>query len=355
MVSDREPCEGYDKAIRHHRIRTPTSRGVTIPLVTRLWVTARLIDTIKRINPTIIHAHSIPGYGDYMGLVSKMLPRIPVVVTAWGFSHIENERARPFRRLLSKMAVSQARIVTTSVPEMAKRISQAYGTSEDKVTSFTWGIDLETFRLMTEEESETIKSREGIPAQAEVILSPRTMHPHYRIGVIVRAAAQVIREDPKAILVLLAGYGYERYVRQIEDLTRSLEIEENVRLIKRLLSPNEMAEHFNMADFIVQIPPTDQLSATLLEAMACGAIPILSSLNTYQERFKADTNALYAETENSRGLADTIIRGLRMSESERDAIVRRNRKMIENEEDFRVNALKMLRIYERIIGESVVS
>lgn len=356
VVSDRQPCEGYDKAVVHHRIRTPISYGVRLPVVTRFWMTLNLIRTMKRIDPTIIHAHSIPGYGDYMGLVSKMLPDIPIVVTAWGFSHMEKERAKPLRYLLSKMAVVQARTVTASVPEMAERISQVYGVSKDKLVSFTWGIDLETFRLMAKERSESVRSREGIPSQGEVILSPRTMHPHYRIDTIVRAAGQVISENPNAFFVLLAGYGTDAHLKRTRDLVRSVGIEENVRIVARLLSPMEMAEYFNMADFIVQIPPTDQLSATLLEAMACGAIPILSDLDVYRERFVANTNVLYTETENSSGLANTILKAVGMSKSERDAIVVRNRKMIEEEEDFQVNALKMIRIYENLTsGKQVVS
>jgi glycosyltransferase involved in cell wall biosynthesis len=356
LVSDRQPCEGYDDRVIHHRIHTPASYGVSLPLVTRLWVTMKLIITVKAIEPSIIHAHSIPGYGDYMGLVSRMLPDIRIAVTAWGYSHLEKERSMPLRLLLSKMAVGSADVVTTSVPEMMDLLSQAYGVPRDKLMSFTWGVDLETFRVTADEESRAIRSRLGIPSGAEVMLSPRTMHPHYRIGQIACAASEVIRKNPRVVLILLAGYGSEAYVNEISELVHTLGITENVRIVPKLLAPGEMAEHFNLADFIVQIPSTDQLSATLLEAMACGAIPILSDLDVYRDRFEESTNVLYTETENSSSLANAMQKAVDMPKSKRDAIVMRNRKMIEDEEDFQVNGLKMMRIYENMIsGKRVIS
>lgn len=349
VVSDRQPCEGYEKGVMHHRIHTPTSYGVVLPVVTRFWMTLNLIRTVKRIDPTIIHAHSIPGYGDYMGPVSKMLPDIPIVVTAWGFSHMESELSRPVRYFLSRMALRSADAVTTSAPRMADRLSEVYGLDKMKISTFSWGVDLETFRHMTKQEAEPLRLRDGIPSDADLILSSRTMHPHYRIGMIVKAASHVLRKNPNTIFVLLAGYGSDTYLQEIHSLVTSSGIDRNVRIVKRLLSPKEMAEYFNLADFVIQIPKTDQLSATLLEAMACGAIPVLSGLEVYRNRLQGGTNVLYTETENPSDIADTIRKAISMSREERDVIIARNREMIESDENFQENAQNMIGIYEDLI------
>ena len=346
VVSDRQPCEGYDEGVMHHRIHTPTSHNVRLPFVTRLWMTLNLIRTVRRIDPAVMHAHSIPGYGDYMGILSKILPDVPIVVTAWGFSHMESELSRPMRYFLSRMALRSAVAVTTSAPRMADKLSEAYGLDKTKIATFSWGVDLETFRHLSRQESEPLRIREEIPADADVILSPRTMHPHYRIEMIVKAASCVLRKNPNTIFILLAGYGSDTYSQEIHNLVNSSGIEKNVRIVKRLLSPKEMAEYFSVADFIIQIPKTDQLSATLLEAMACGAIPILSDLEVYRNRLRPGTNVLYTETENPSSLAATITKAIGMPQEERDVITARNREMIESDENFQENAQNMIRIYE---------
>ncbi|TET78496.1 hypothetical protein E3J38_08485, partial [candidate division TA06 bacterium] len=132
LVSDRQPCKGYADGVMHHRIRTPTSYSIPLPFITRFWVTMKLISTVRKIEPTIIHAHSIPGYGDYMGILSKILPDVPIVVTAWGFSHMESELSRPMRYFLSRMALRSADAVTASAPSMSHKLSEAYGLDKTK-------------------------------------------------------------------------------------------------------------------------------------------------------------------------------------------------------------------------------
>jgi len=351
FVSDRQHCEGYNEGVIHHRIRSSVPEGLRIPWIRRLSTLAHLFRVIKTINPIIIHAHSIPGYGDYMGPISKLLPDIPIMITAWGFSHIEMEKGRPLRYRLSKMAVNSADVVTTSVPEMRELLVKEYGLNRGKLVTFTWGVDLETFRPMSQEERGILRAREGIPSDSEVVLSPRTMHSHYRIDTIVRSASQVVREHPNTVFILLVGYGTGSYAEKIKSLVHSLGIEDHIRMVSRLLTAQEMAEFYNIADFIVQIPLKDQLSATLLEAMACGAIPVLSGIDVYRERFTESTNVLYTETENPNGLAKTVLKAVDLSRSERNEIMERNREMIGREEDFQVNAQNMIRIYNRLIRD----
>jgi hypothetical protein len=83
-------------------------------------------------------------------------------------------------------------------------------------------------------------------------------------------------------LVVLAGDDDPNYSRQVQDLIEKSPYGSRIRVIRRFLAAAEVARWLQAADLAISVPKTDQLSTSILEAMACGAIPVLSDLDAYR-------------------------------------------------------------------------
>ena len=55
-----------------------------------------------------------------------------------------------------------------------------------------------------------------------------------------------------------------------------------------------MARLYNISDFFISLPDSDELSAAILEGMACGTIPVLSNLEAYAE-LEENTNSFFVK------------------------------------------------------------
>lgn len=79
------------------------------------------------------------------------------------------------------------------------------------------------------------------------------------------------------------------------------------------------------------VPPSDGMPSTLLEAMACGTVPVLNRLPQYAELIEHGRNGFLVDPDGG-DLAEALIGALSGREA-RDGIVRRNRALVEEVAD----------------------
>jgi hypothetical protein len=80
-------------------------------------------------------------------------------------------------------------------------------------------------------------------------------------------------------LILIQGDADPDYARLV-----SQEVRGNARIhvIEGFLAQEALRDWLCAADFAISVPRSDQLSSSILEAMQCGAIPVLGRLQSYQ-------------------------------------------------------------------------
>lgn len=300
-----------------------------------------------RLRPDIIHGHYLRTFGTIAGLSTCMMRMCPVVVSGWGPYGLSMCR-QPLRRFV-RIAVARADAVTASTDYLADILTRDYGVPRHKLHCFSWGVDASVFAPRAHRSLMEADARGGLSGSLPVVFSPRTASRHYRIDVLVRAIRCLHNQGCRFHLVVAAGAGADRnYVARLRRIARDSGLCAAVTIIERPLSSEEMAQLYRRATATVSIPIDDQFGASVLEAMACGSVPIVARLSAYRRYLEHGENGLYVSGEDPEELADAIRRAL-TDEPLKQRCVRINPALIREHEDWHRNALRMEQLYLRLI------
>jgi glycosyltransferase involved in cell wall biosynthesis len=120
---------------------------------------------------------------------------------------------------------------------------------------------------------------------------------------------------------------------KLQALVRELGSEAAVTFLG-LVPRADVAEELRRAAVWVSIPPSDGAPLSLLEAMACGPVPVVSDLDTVRE-WLDETRAVFVRDVSPQGVAERIVRGLQMAED--GSYASPNRLVVEQRGDRQVN------------------
>jgi len=119
---------------------------------------------------------------------------------------------------------------------------------------------------------------------------------------------------------------------KIQNLIKEFKIDKSVRIIYET-EYEEMPMYYNLADFFISVPSSDSLSVSLLEAMACGVVPVVSDLPATREWVNDGENGLIVPVRNEKALADAILT-LFMDKSMRERFKKRNLDLVKKADFF---------------------
>jgi glycosyltransferase involved in cell wall biosynthesis len=287
----------------------------------RLISATRLALHIRRFPPDIVHVHYLRGLAWGM-LLSRYHP---YVATPWGSDVLDEQGA--FRdwagRILTTGVLNQADLVTAHSQYLESRVKGLLRGSTP-IAHIGWGVDLALFRPGID--TVRLRQRWHIGPDQQVILSPRLAQPFYRHEIIIEAFKDVREKFPGAILVITEQFADRRYVEQLRRLVDELGLGPAVRFVGSI-SYEEMPQWLNLAKIVVMVPRSDGMPNTLLEAMACGAFPVLNRLPQYEGVIKSGWNGLLVDL-LAGSLSDAMQEVLRSAALGREA-ARRNRNLVE--------------------------
>jgi glycosyltransferase involved in cell wall biosynthesis len=243
--------------------------------------------------------------------------RGPLLLDFWG-SDILQLASRPWwiRRLMSRVVLKADRI--HSVSSHMTDVVTAMGAPENVIETFQYGIDLPLF------------APAPAPGTSRRILFTRGLKDFYRLETVLRAMPEVVRRCPGAHLFVTKA---DAPLDKLRALVRELGIEAAVTFLG-LLPRADVAEELRRAAVWVSIPPSDGAPLSLLEAMACGPVPVVSDLDTVRE-WLDETRAVFVRDVSPQGVAERIVRGLEMAED--GSYASANRLVVEHRGDRQVN------------------
>jgi glycosyltransferase involved in cell wall biosynthesis len=191
------------------------------------------------------------------------------------------------------------------------------------ITRIGWGVDLKRFRPGLD--TQPLRRQWTIEDGRPVIFSPRLAQPFYRHEQIIRELPAV-RETVRDALLVVGGHSADSgYVASLRQLASDLGVAEHVRFVGPLAYA-EMPQWMNLADVVVMVPPSDGMPSSLLEAMACGAVPVLNRLPQYAELIEHGRNGVLVDPHGG-DLAAALIAAL-SDRAAREEMARRNRALV---------------------------
>jgi len=125
------------------------------------------------------------------------------------------------------------------------------------------GIDLEKFKARAEGAADEFS-----------VITTRGLHRGYRVDVVIRAIAEARRELP-GVNALIAGGGEAE--EELRGLARNLGVGDRVKIPGHVVN-GELPGYLARSAVYVSPVPSDGVSASLLEAMAAGAFPIVRDI-----------------------------------------------------------------------------
>ncbi len=296
--------------ISHHPGEIPGAQVVVHPLSLLgfpkyCWGVRKIVRTIK---PDIIHAHQFGAHALYAWFSGVS----PLVISAWGSDILVKPKQSHLIHWLTKFLVHRATVITSD-SSLVKQELKAYGAKDEQLMTILFGIERQCYQKLagaTKDHSRLI------------LCSPRLHEPLYNIQEIVEAFVEIKEEHPELELWIL---GSGSLTPKLESLAAKTEFASSIRFWG-MVSPQESMERMAESDLMISIPSSDATPVSLLEAMAAGALPILSDLPAYHDWITNEVNGLFVKPDFT-NLASILDRGIR-DHSLREKASEINRKII---------------------------
>src|SRR5262249_25972769 len=257
--------------------------------------------------PDLVDAHFVPNYG----LMGALAGFRPLSVAAWGSDLLLAQS--PWRRARARWVLERAALVLCDAENLADAARRA-GARDSVVRVIPWGVDRAAFQ-----------PREREPG---LVISTRMHEDVYDLPTLIEAAARVLPSHPESQLVV-AGDGSRRSA--LERLAAAKLPRGRFRFLGRL-APAGLAGWLSRAEPYLSPSRSDSTSQSLLEAMAAGAVPVVSDIAGNREWVGEDDGARLFAPGDAAACAGALERAL-ADAAWREAARARNARVIASRGD----------------------
>lgn len=267
------------------------------------WTLRRLLRAIR---PDVLHAHQVTGAG-WLGAASGFHP---FLVTSWGSDLLVSAQRSALQRRLAQAVLRRADYVTC-VSEPLAEIARSLGISVAKVEVVHWGVDTEIFhpQRATQTGFDTAAAQATQPTEATaLVLSIRAVRPIYNPLVIAQAIPRVLAARPDVRFAIRTYSVDAALLAEFQRTVAAANAEHAVSYIGELPDDAAIADLYRHAAVVVSVPSSDGTPQSVLEALACGAAPVLSDLPSLRAWVEPEVCGLYAPVGDAGATAAAILR-----------------------------------------------
>lgn len=247
---------------------------------------------VREIQPDVLHAHQVASAG-WLGAATGYHP---FLVTSWGSDLLLGARRSLVQRQLARWVLGRADYVTC-VSSQLLEAAQTLGLAAERVELTPWGVDSALF----------------YPGAARldrppVVLSIRGLKPIYNPLVIAQAIPAVLARRPDARFVIRTYSVDAGLLSEFQRIVATGNATHAVQYVGDLPDDHAIAELYRQAAVAISVPSSDGTPQSVLEAMACGAAPVVSDLPSLRDWIQPDVAGLFVPAGNSAALAEAIVR-----------------------------------------------
>lgn len=249
---------------------------------------------ISKLNADVIIGCWATTYGVYAAFSDHH----PFVLFVWGSDVLRFPRFALFR-VLVKYALEKADVVVVDCNFQRKAIERL-GCRSSKILAFPW-YDPNGFATNLRQKSKT-RAELGFSEDDLVIISTRRHNPIYGVNYLIEAIPLILKKEPRAKFLIL---GEGRFTSQFQKRTMKQIDEGSVRFLGNV--PHEdVARYLSVSDIYVSTSLSDGTSASLLEAMTCSVLPVVTDIPANREWILDDWNGCLIPTRNVSQLVQKV-------------------------------------------------
>jgi glycosyltransferase involved in cell wall biosynthesis len=284
---------------------------------------------VRSLAPDIVHALHLTSYG----FLAARAGVHPCVISVWGTDVLEAPTLTPIHHLITRYALARADRVTATGMRLAEATLR-YMPPDVEVAVIPYGVDLDRFAPPEG------KSRDGL-----VVGSVGRLSPEKGLKYLLRAMAEITRQEPRARL-LLAGDGPER--RSLEQLVARLGLLDRVEFTGEV-PHDQVPRALARMDVFVMPSTWEGFGVAALEAAAM-KLPILASnVHGIPDVVEDGVTGILVPPKDVAALSQAILRLLRDPE-ERRRMGRAGREMVATRYSWADNVRQMEALYNELLG-----
>ena len=308
-----------------HVVTTARKLGKTRYLFARKELRALL----KDLEPDLVIGYYVTSYG----LMATLSWDGPLVVAAAG-SDI-GRTAGVLRAQIARFVVKRCDLIVAWAEHMSRALITR-GADSKRIMVLPRGIDTATF---------SSKGPVCRPASPFSIVWTRSLKPVYDPNTAIRGFELFVRGGHDAHFTML---GHGPLARHIETLTGELGITRRVTRLGAISDASAIAGHLRGADVYLSTAVSDGASASLFEAMACGAFPVVTDIPANREWITHGRNGLMFAPGDAVALAKALTCAFE-SAALRDAAVHVNTGVVQTRLDGSRNSAVMVEAFRRMV------
>jgi len=299
----------------------------------------RYIKLVEEISPDFVHALRIP----FEGMLASHTPdEVPLLIAIWGNDLTLHAKGSRLMRKFTKQCLSRANGLTSDTNRDI-RLAKNLGLNRDAPAlniPGSGGLDLKAIQ-----NAPAFNNSFGIPEKTIRIVNPRGLRPgSVHQEVFFEAIPEILAEQPN-ISILCPGLKAQP---QAQEWVDQFSIKEKTFLLPKLTQP-ELWALFKKSTLFISPSSHDGTPNTLLEAMACGCVPILGDIESLREWVNHGKNGFLVDPCDPHALAQAILNALKAPGFLRNA-GEINKEIINNRAVQKITLPKIDRFYAQFIN-----
>lgn len=257
----------------------------------------RLAAMFRKDRPDILHAY-LPA-ANVIGPIAARMAGIPrVIVSKRALANYKENF--PLLRKVEPLGnrLSDVILVNSDAVRLDVQRTERYG--EGKFRKIYNGVA--PCAPWTAEQTETIRTREGIPPGAPVILCVSNFYPYKGHEDLIHAVPRVVRSFPEALFLLVGRDSGT--LEATRTLVKKYGIEDRIRFPG---SRSDISDLLRASDLFVHPSHEEGFSNAILEAMACGRAVVACDVGGNPEAVQDGETGVLVPRGDSEALARAII------------------------------------------------
>ncbi len=258
---------------------------------------------LEGIKPDLVHALRIPYEGI---LASHTPPGIPLVVTIWGNDlTLHAPASRGLGRWTRQTLQRADALLADARRDIRLAVQWGFDPSHPTmVLPGSGGVDLDRIKTVAGEPLQSPHTRD-IPRDDTWIINPRGIRAYARTDVFFQSIPLLLNrwQNVRFLCTGMAGRN------EADVWVQRLKLQDRVHLLP-VLPQEELWRLFQRSMISLSITEHDGTPNTLLEAMACGCLPIAGDLETLREWITPGVNGLLVNPCQPQGVADGMMLAL---------------------------------------------
>jgi glycosyltransferase involved in cell wall biosynthesis len=266
------------------------------------------------------------------------------MVTVWGSDLLIKPTRSWVFRALARWVLRKADYVTC-VSEQLVEEARELGADPTKLEMAPWGIDRTVFHPA--EREATLREALNL-GPGPVVLSLRPIKPIYNPMDLAYAIPKVLEQVPDAQFIVRTYACHRDLLEQFRSIIARYDATQAVRYVGDLPDEQAIANLYRAADVAVSVPSSDGTPLSVLEALACGTVPVLSDLPSLRAWVRHEVEGLFVPLGDVQAISDSIVR-LLIDEELRQRMSQRGSTLIRKRADRQVWMAHAEDLYKQLL------